>query len=161
MKFVFPGLLHRSLFSYTNTKEKTAKQFLETRLFKSLKLRSHNLTFTKLFFCKSCRKLLFKLCWSVVFSYIVFAFIFFPHCHYALRINTTDMNTNKGHRSWSKIPLSHYISLSIPATTYISKTAWKEKLQGKNLGFYCEFFFAFTFHKPTSNTARVFEKCLS
>lgn len=135
MKFVFPGIIHRYLFSYTNTKEKAAEQFLETRQFKSLKSRSHNSTFTKLFFCKSCRKLLFKLCWSVVFSYIVFAFIFFPHCHYALRINTTDMNTNKGHRSWSKISLSHYISLSIPATTHIPQTARKEKLQDRTWDF--------------------------
>lgn len=35
---------------------------------------------------------------------------------------------------------------------YISKTALKENLEDKNLGFDYRFFFTFTFHKPTSNT---------
>lgn len=40
---------------------------------------------------------------------------------------------------------------------YISKTALKEKLEEKNLGFDCRFSITFTFHNLTSNADIVFK----
>lgn len=101
------------------------------------------LTFAKLFVHNHRQNFYSTFAGQPFFSYIVL-----PHC-YALRIWQTWILTRN--TRWSEIS-QHYISLATPSTTHISETAPSEQLEERNPGSDCWFFFAFAFHKLTSNT---------